>query len=422
MRFFPFTAGLALLLAACAPAAPPTATRPAVQAAATAAPVATISATPPAATAAPATPAATPTTAAPTPVPTATRPPAGAPPTPTAASAAATAAPTRPAQASGAPAPTATGPRGPAVRVGTASAQRVVAAPGAISYAVAPSGIYRLEAGAASLIEGTPGGVELVALGDGKLVTGLASGCMIDGRTAPLRYSRDGGRSWADALGPTGRGFQASPRRGRGDEVFAVYCGGVLWSADGGRTFAAVPPLSPPNFEPRDLALSPDGATAYVSAVSEGGTLQVYRATKAGAAWGAAAKIDEGWGIGALAVGTDGRLYLGTVRGVKSSVDRGSTWQAVARAGLEEELISGDPAEGNLSAVDERKMRAGVGVNDLAFLGSDLIAATQHGLYRLAGDRWARWSDVAGRVDRLVVDDGALYATMANGVVRLPAS
>jgi hypothetical protein len=421
MRVFVLMAGLGLLLAACAAPAPHT---PPAQAAATAAPRPSASATAPA-SAAPAHPAASPTGAGPTPVPTATRPPTAAAAAPTATSAAAapaTATPTRAAQVSGAPAPTAAGPRGTPVRVGTASAQRVVAAPGAISYAVGPSGIYRLEGDTASLIEGTPGGVELVALGDGKMVTGLAGGCMVDGPTAPLRYSRDGGRSWADALGPTGRGFPASPRLGRGDEVFALYCSGVLWSADGGRTFATVPPLSPPNFEARDLALSADGATAYVAAVSEGGTLQVHRATKAGAAWGAAAKIDEGWGLGALAVAADGRLYLGTVRGVKSSTDRGSTWQAVASAGLEEELIASDPAQGALSSVDERKMRAGVGVNDLAFVGGDLIAATQHGLYRLAGDRWARWSDVGGRVDRLVVDDGALYATMANGVVRLPAS
>ena len=316
----------------------------------------------------------------------------------------------------------AAGPRGTPVRVGNAAAQRVVAAPGSISYAVGAGGIFRLEGTSATPIEGTPGGVELVALGDGKLVAGRGSSCMMDGSTAPLRYSRDGGRTWADAMGPTGRGFPASPRLGRGDDVFALYCAGVLWSADGGRTFVPVPPLSPPNFEPRDLALSPDGATAYVSTNSEGGTLQVYRSTKSGPTWGAAAKIDEGWGLGALAVAPDGKLYLGTARGVRVSTDRGATWQAVPRAGLEDELIEGDPAQGSLSTSDERKMRNGIGINDLVLAGRDLVAATQHGIYRLAGGRWARWSDIEGRVERLVVDDGALYATIANGVVRLPAA
>jgi hypothetical protein len=315
-----------------------------------------------------------------------------------------------------------TGPRGTAVRVGSASAQRVVAAPGGISYAVGASGIYRLEGGNAALVEGTPGGVELVALGDGKLVAGKGSSCMMDGPTAPLRYSRDGGRTWADAMGPTGRGFPASPRLGRGDDVFALYCAGVLWSADGGRTFVPVPPLSPENFEPRDFALSPDGSTAYVSAVSEGGTLQVYRSTKAGAIWGAAVKIDEGWGLGALAVASDGKLYLATVQGAKSSTDRGATWQAMPKTGLEEELVSADPAQGGLTPADEAKMRRGVGINDLALVGSDLVVGTQHGVYRMSGGRWGRWSDVSGRVERLVVDDGAVYATIASGVVRLPAA
>jgi hypothetical protein len=241
---------------------------------------------------------------------------------------------------------------------------------------------------------------------------------MADTPGAPLRYSVDGGKSWTDASGPTGRGFRASPRATRGDEVFALYCGGVIASPDGGKSYVAVPQLNTPNFDPHDLALAADGNVAYLAATSEGGTLQVFRAVRSGKTWGAAAKIDEGWGHAALAIGPDGRVFVGTARGVRVSTDRGATWQGL-RTGLEDVTLSGDPAQGNLSPADEQKLRAGAGITDLAFLGPTPLAATHHGIYRLSGARWERWSDLATRVDRLEVDDGVVYAVTPGGAFAL---
>jgi hypothetical protein len=310
------------------------------------------------------------------------------------------------------------GPRATPLRVGGGAAREVAAAPGRLLYATGSSGLYRIEGGQPTLVQSGAPPPNLLALDVDRLVSGRAPGCMRDTPGAPLRYSRDGGKSWEDAGGPTGRGFGASPRLVRGDGVFALYCGGVLWSQDGGKTYTAVPPLSVPNYEPWDVALAPDGSVAYVAAVSEGGTLQVLRSTRSGKTWGAATTIDQGWGGAALAVGSDGRLFLGTALGVKASSDRGATWQLL-RAGLEDVTLSGDPAQGNLGPGDEQKLRAGVGVTDLAFLGQTPLAATTQGIYRLSGARWERWSDVAGRVERLVVDDGAVFPTTASGVVVL---
>jgi hypothetical protein len=304
------------------------------------------------------------------------------------------------------------------VRVGGAQAQQVAAAPGPTTYATGPGGLYRLEGGQPTLVQAGPPPPNLLALDADRLVSGEAPGCMRDTPGAPLRRSPDGGKTWEEASGPTGRGFRASPRLARGDEVFALYCAGVLWSQDGGKTYAAVPALSTPNYDPWDLALAPDGNAAYLAAVSEGGTLQVLRATRSGKSWGAATKIDDGWGGAALAVASDGRVLLGTARGVRASTDRGATWQEL-RSGLEDATLSGDPVQGTLGPADEQKLRAGVGITDFAFLGTTPLAATHHGIYRLSGGRWERWSDVATRVDRLEVDDGTVYATTTSGVVAL---
>ena len=335
----------------------------------------------------------------------------------------------RPVPASGYPAPgtgypaagnraATSGPRATPVRVGGAQAQQVASAPGPATYATGPGGLYRLEGGQPTLVQAGPPPPNLLAVDADRLVSGEAPGCMRDTPGAPLRRSRDGGKTWEEASGPTGRGFRASPRLVRGDEVFALYCAGVLWSQDGGKTYAAVPSLSTPNYDPWDLALAPDGNAAYVAAVSEGGTLQVLRATRSGKSWGAAAKIDDGWGGAALAVAPDGRVLLGTARGVKTSTDRGATWQEL-RSGLEDATLSGDPVQGTLGPADEQKLRAGVGITDFAFLGTTPLAATHQGVYRLSGSRWERWSDVATRVDRLEVDDGTVYATTTSGVVAL---
>jgi len=412
MRRIALGSALLILLAACAPVAPPTPTvappRPAQ-----AAPTATAAMPSP-------TPAPGPSpTPRPSPSPAAQKPPSS--PQATAGNPAATK-PDPAATAGGGPAPgtrtAAAGPAATPVRVGGAPAQQVAVASGKATFATGPGGLYRLDGAQASLVKAGPPPPNLRALDADRLVSGQAPGCMRDTPGAPLSYSRDGGKTWEEASGPTGRGFGASPHLVRGEEVFALYCAGVLWSQDGGKTYAAVTSLSPPNFDPWDLALAPDGSVAYLTAVSEGGTLEVSRSTRSGKVWAAAAHVDQGWGHGAIAVGPDGRVFLGTAVGVKASVDRGATWQSL-RSGLEDVTLSGDPTQGNLSAADQQKLRAGAGINDLAFLGATPLAATPQGIYRLSGSRWERWSDVTGRVERLEIDQGTVYAHTGSGVVAL---
>src|SRR5207247_4754226 len=133
-------------------------------------------------------------------------------------------------------------------------------------------------------------------------VGGAAPACARGGGGAALRYSPDGGKSWQPARAPSlaatppGTLTEATPWLARGGEVLALACGGVLASDDGGATFARVAELSPANLEPRDLVLAPDGATAYLAAVSECGSLRVLPAERAAGRWSTAAPILEGWG------------------------------------------------------------------------------------------------------------------------------
>jgi hypothetical protein len=423
---------LLILLAACAPTAPsPTAAPPGMATtAAAAAPTAT-PAPPPTLAPSPHPTQGVPGTRAPpspSPTPRPSPSPAVQKPSPSPPETASTPVPTRSSPAptaSGRPGPgtatAAAGPRATPLRVGGAPAQQIATAPGA-AFAAGPGGLYRLEGDQASLVRAGPPPPNLLALDGDRLVGGQAPGCMRDTPGAPLSYSRDGGKSWQEASVPTVRGLGASPRLARGEEVFALDCAGVLWSQDGGKSYAAAPTLSRQNYDPWDLAIAPDGGVAYLAGVSEGGTLEVTRATRVpsgrGKVWGAATRIDEGWGNAALGVASDGRVFLGTVRGVKASADRGATWQSL-RAGLEDVTLSGDPAQGTLGPGDEQKLRVGAGITDIAFLGPTPLAATRQGIYRLSGGRWERWSDVASRVDRLEVDGGTVYALTPSGVVAL---
>ncbi|HEY3109010.1 MAG TPA: hypothetical protein VGL23_09670, partial [Chloroflexota bacterium] len=257
----------------------------------------------------------------------------------------------------------------------------------------------------------------LVALDGERLAGGAAPACARGGGGTALRYSRDGGKSWQPARAPA----EATPWLARGDEVLALGCGGVLASDDGGATFARVAELSPANLEPRDLVLAPDGATAYLAAVSEGGSLRVLRAERAAGRWSTAVPIMDGWGLAALALGGNGTLYVATAVDVSSSTDRGRTWRSI-KAGLEPELLGADPSKGPLGETDQRKLREGVGIDDLAIVGSGLVAATRHGLYQRAGEAgWQRLPAPSGRVTRLRVAGSVVYASTAEGVWRVGA-
>ena len=71
-------------------------------------------------------------------------------------------------------------------------------------------------------------------------------------------------------------------------------------------------------------------------------------------------------------------------------------------------------------AADQRKLREGVGVEDLAIVGQTVLAATRHGLYRRDGEgSWRRLPEPPGRVTRLRVLGAIVFATAAEGVWRL---
>jgi hypothetical protein len=104
---------------------------------------------------------------------------------------------------------------------------------------------------------------------------------------------------------------------------------------------------------------------------------------------------------------------------VTSSTDRGRTWRSL-KAGLEPELLGADPSKGPLGEADQRKLREGVGVDDLAVAGRSLVAATRHGLYARAGEApWQRLAAPSTRVSRLRVVGDVVYASTAEGIFRV---
>jgi hypothetical protein len=369
----------------------------------------------------PAAPDASPTAAGPSPTP---APPTAQPASPAAPTTPSLAGTTSPGRATASPIPPTAGvassPAAPTlVRVGDTTAREVVPGPdGRALYLSTGAELYRAVGAAPPALDvrvAIP--PTLVALDGERLVGGAAPACARGGGGAALRYSRDGGKSWQPARAPA----EATPWLARGDEVLALGCGGVLASDDGGATFARVAELSPANLEPRDLVLAPDGATAYLAAVSEGGSLRVLRAERAAGRWSTAVPIVDGWGAAALVLGGDGTLYVATAVDVSSSADRGRTWRSL-KAGLEAELLGADPGRGPLGEADQRKLREGVGVDDLAVVGPALVAATRHGLYRRVGEAaWQRLPAPSGRVTRLRVAGSVVYASTAEGVWRVGA-
>ncbi|HEY3187180.1 MAG TPA: hypothetical protein VGJ70_06880, partial [Solirubrobacteraceae bacterium] len=302
------------------------------------------------------------------------------------------------------------------VRVGQAAAREVAPAPDGALFVVAEGGLFKAGAG------GTPERraaaappPNLLALDGERLVGGAMIACMRGGGGTPLQVSEDGGRSWRQAS-QGGKPLEATPWLARPGEVYALSCGGVHRSRDGGRTYEVTPQLAEQDYDPKELALGPDGATAYAAGVSEGGTVRVIRAERRGEGWSAATPIETTWAAAALAVGADGRVWLGTSNDVRVSADRGASWRSM-RQGLEAELLASDPTKGQLTADDQRKLREGYGLSDLAVVGASVYAATSHGVY--VGPTWRKVAGPSGKVTKLQVAGQTLYATTADGVYRI---
>ena len=259
----------------------------------------------------------------------------------------------------------------------------------------------------------------MLALDADRLVVGEMPGCARGGGS-PLRWTGSGGVGWREATGPGDGQLLATPWLGRGSELYALGCAGPFLSLDGGRTYRAVPALSVQNYDPVDLAIAPDGATAYLAAVSEGGTLRAIRAERRGPDWAVPTTIDTGWSQASLAAGPGGHVILAGALAVKLSDDRGATWRSISR-GLEAELLSADPTKGALPDADQRKLQSGYGVNDLLIQSETLYAATPHGVYARKGDgAWDRLT--TAKTTRLALVGTTLYAFTAEGVVPITSS
>ena len=279
------------------------------------------------------------------------------------------------------------------MRVGDTIAREVVPAPdGRALFLSTGAELYRAVGDAPpTLVVRVAIPPNLLAL-DGRrgLVGGAAPACARGGGGAALRYSRDGGKSWQPARSPA----EATPWLARGDEVLALGCGGVLASDDGGATFAPVAELSLANFEPRDLV-----------AVAGRGDRLPGRGLGGGIAAGAAGRARGRPLVGGRAdPGGLGRGRAGARRGRRALRRDGGRRAsrrptaggpgARSRAGLEPELLGADPSKGALGEADQRKLREGVGVDDLALAGRTLVAATRHGLY--AAGRRGRLAEAGG--------------------------
>jgi hypothetical protein len=382
--------------------------------------------------AAPPAPAAPPATATAAPPATATT--ASAPPVTAAPVASPTAAPARPPAA---PTPTAGRPASPAATpAGAAQAEpwlvegrpvlQVAVAGERRFFVTTSAGLYALTGD--QLERRATGGEwpNLVAAGPATLVSGEPPPCARGGDGVPLRRSVDGGRTWQPARAAGGSGpLAARPVPTLGGDLFAIACDGLYRSTDSGATWQRLAILEP-DYEPVDVATTPDGARLYIVALfGEGGTTRLLASERQGNGWAPARRLRESWGGGVVSVGReDGRpvVYFGGPLGVEVSRDGGATWQAL-NAGLDSTRLLADPRGAALPPAEEAKLRRGAGIYSVAprLDRPRVLLGGVDGIYLLGNGRWQKLPVLDGQLVREVFFDldGVAYARSDLGVFRL---
>ncbi len=153
---------------------------------------------------------------------------------------------------------------------------------------------------------------------------------------APVRYSDDGGASWAASRGlPQGSRVEAD--RVDGDLVYGFADGVLYRSEDGGATFAEVSSGTLPAQGPVRFAAVPGApGQVWLAGGEDGGAYGLWHSTDAGSTWqqveGFAAADTVGFGKAAPGATTPA-IYTAAeyhgVRGIFRSVDGGSTWTRI---------------------------------------------------------------------------------------------
>lgn len=175
--------------------------------------------------------------------------------------------------------------------------------------------------------------------------TGCASGLPInDSRSA------DGGKTWQEIPGLNAIAIVPAS----GAEAYAATCSSVQKTTDAGLSWAKLPKLIVPNYDPTSIAVSPDGKTLFVAFTSEGGTGRILRSTDGGnSVTDVTPKVAAGQEFVApanltLVQGSEGRpqeggLYMTSYEGVWFLPDESNDWKLLNKP------VSADNANANYS-------------------------------------------------------------------------
>ena len=291
-------------------------------------------------------------------------------------------------------------------------------------YALAGGGLYRSDDGAQTwtLTNAASPVTDTLTLAPGTpstLYGGKRFPCFQGGSPIPMRKSVDGGQTWVElSAGTNLQPLAVYPTSAQW--VYARGCDGPWLSTDGGLTWAHQPDdlflsyivyhISP--------AYADEWQTVTLGCTSEGGSGAIIQSTNAGADWELLTPIDPGpWWISALATNplSPTQVYFGEPRGSWGSHDGGTTWYT-STTGLEDVIYdpSGPPDQTygllDLALVPSQP--------DGLWLG------TIRGVYGSAdrGRTWTKllgpaWQD--DRVDELLlrwVEPDKLFVTTPDGV------
>lgn len=250
-------------------------------------------------------------------------------------------------------------------------------------------------------------GLRRLTLVDGTLLVAASDGCA-RGTTAPALRSDDGGQTWRE-LGPNFRALAARPG---GRVLYAAGCPGILRSDDGGQVWQRV--ASPSGGEGFAVALSPaQPDVVWAAFVSEGGSVHLQRSIDGGQVWRAVAAPGELWAPVMLAPHPRQAdvLLLATRNGAWLTTDNGATWAS----------LEASPAA--------RHEEGGTRLYDftaaLALADRLVLATATAGVY-VRPDGAASFTRLPGSLPQtrdLAVQGGqppALLAATADGVYQLP--
>ncbi len=245
----------------------------------------------------------------------------------------------------------------------------------------------------------------LIAMGEGLLLSGRGIDCLGDGSSEALRRSGDGGHNWDTVFvdGATPVGYW----HGR---VYAISCG-ILTSVDHGLSWRMLPGASADG-DINDLLPRSGGKLVIVSFFADTQFQEVVALEIEGRRSRSRRLLYRSFGPAALAGFEDGRLLLGSRRGVFLSEDHGKSWRA-EKQGLESLLNEWAPQEN-----DGRRFVYDICINEH---NGQIYIATRNGVFRKSESSWAAFVLTDAPAVRLILLGDSLAIQTINREIFLAA-